>query len=104
MRVYKLMSNDSSIEGLGDLSREQIMPLLTEADEDLRDDKEQFSIGLYRSEADYIEITPVGNSEYQAFSDIIARKQSWKEYFFQQKFQRTSKPSRQRLRWCNGSY
>jgi hypothetical protein len=71
MRPYKAY-DESGIEELGDDSKDQISSLIEQADTSLATDK-QFGIGFYRTEKDFLEIRPVGKSEYMIWSDRIAR-------------------------------
>ena len=70
MRAYKAF-DDSEMEELGDIAKEQIPALVDEADESLSGDR-QFGIGLYRSEQDFMEVRPVGKSEFLIWSDVIS--------------------------------
>lgn len=69
MRAYKAF-DDSGIEELGVVSREQV-PVLIEAAEASLSGK-HFGVGFYRSEKDFVEVRPVGKSEYLIWSDCIS--------------------------------
>ena len=70
MHAYKAY-DESGIEELGDVSKDQIAALIEQADASLATGK-HFGIGFYRTEKDFLEIRPVGKSEYMVWSDRIA--------------------------------
>lgn len=70
MRAY-FAYDTGGMEELGETSQEQIPSLIARADASLSTDN-QFGVGLYRSDDDFVEIRPVGNGEYLIWSDIIA--------------------------------
>jgi len=70
MRAYKAY-DESGIEELGDVSKDQVSLLIEQADASLTTAK-QFGVGFYRTEKDFLEIRPVGKSEYMVWSDRIA--------------------------------
>ena len=74
MRAYKAY-DESGIEELGDVSKEQVSSLIELADASLASEK-QFGIGFYRSETDFVEIRPVGKSEFMVWSDRIVKSAS----------------------------
>lgn len=73
MRAY-IAYDEGGIDELGTIDREQVVSLIDKADASLATEK-QFGIGFYRNKKDFIEIRPVGKSEYMVWSDIIARGQ-----------------------------
>jgi len=74
MRAYKAY-DESGIEELGEVAKDQVPSLIERADASLATDK-QFGVGFYRSEKDFLEIRPVGKSEYMIWSDRIVRNTS----------------------------
>jgi hypothetical protein len=70
MRAY-LAYDEGGIDELGAIDKEQVVSLIEKADASLRT-KKQFGVGFYRSEKDFLEIRPVGKSEYMIWSDIIS--------------------------------
>ena len=68
MRAYKAF-DESGIEELGPVSKEQVPALIAAAETSLSG--KSFGLGLYRSEKDFIEVRPVGKSEYLIWSDRI---------------------------------
>ena len=72
MNAYKTI--DSDIEELGEVTKEQIQNLLNGLDEldALLSEDKICSIGLCRSETDFMEIRPVGKSQYLIWSDRIS--------------------------------
>ena len=84
MRAYKVY-DESGIEELGDVSKDQVSSLIEQAEASQASEK-QFSIGFYRSENDFVEIRPVGKSEFIVWSDrIIKNTNSGFLGFFQKK-------------------
>lgn len=69
MRAYKAF-DESGIEELGPISKELVPGLIAAAEASLSG--KSFGIGLYRSEKDFMEVRPVGKSEYLIWSDRIA--------------------------------
>ena len=74
MRAYKAY-DESGIEELGDVSKDQISSLIELADASL-ESKKQFGVGFYRSEKDFLEIRPIGKSEFMVWSDRIVKSAS----------------------------
>lgn len=70
MRAY-LGYDEGGVEELGAIDKEQVVLLIDKADASLVT-KKQFCVGFYRSEKDFLEIRPVGKSEYMIWSDIIS--------------------------------
>lgn len=70
MRAY-LACDEGGIDELGAIDREQVAKLIDKANASLLT-KKQFGVGFYRSERDFLEIRPVGGSEYMVWSDIIS--------------------------------
>jgi hypothetical protein len=71
MRAYKAF-DESGIEELGEVAKDQVSALIGEAEASQATDK-QFGVGFYRSEKDFLEIRPVGKSEHMIWSDRITR-------------------------------
>jgi hypothetical protein len=69
MRAY-LAYDDSGIKELGAISKDDLPSLIEQADASLTTDK-QYGVGLYRSEKDFLEVRPVGKSEYLIWSDRL---------------------------------
>jgi hypothetical protein len=74
MRAY-IAYDDGGIDELGDADKEQVNALIEKAETSLATE-EQFGIGFYRNKKDFLEIRPVGKSEYMIWSDIIAKNES----------------------------
>ena len=74
MRAY-MAYDDGGINELGEVDKAQVVPLIGKADASLTSEK-QFGIGFYRNEKDFVEIRPVGKSEYMIWSDVIAKDRS----------------------------
>jgi hypothetical protein len=72
MRAYKAY-DESRIEEIGDVSKDQVPSLIEQAEASLATAK-YFGIGFYRTETDFLEIRPVGKFEYMVWSDRIASK------------------------------
>jgi hypothetical protein len=70
MRAY-FAYDEGGIEELGEATREQVLSLIARAEASLSGDK-QFGAGFYRSERDFFEVRPVGNSQFMLWSDLIA--------------------------------
>jgi len=71
MRAY-IAYDEGGIEELGEVDRDGVVPLIGRADAALSKDR-QFGVGFYRSKKDFLEVRPVGKSEYLLWSDLIAR-------------------------------
>jgi hypothetical protein len=84
VRAYREY-DESGIEELGDISREQVPQLIADAEESLTTAK-QFGVGFYRTEQDFLEIRPVGKSQYMIWSDKIAENSA--SSFFGRLFQK----------------
>ncbi|MDR7134081.1 hypothetical protein J2X06_001265 [Lysobacter niastensis] len=69
MRAYKAF-DESGIEELGPVSKDQVPALIAAAEASLSG--ESFGVGLYRSKKDFMEVRPVGKSEYLIWSDRIS--------------------------------
>lgn len=78
IRAYKAF-DEAGIEELGFISRAQIQPLVLSAEASLAENA--YGLGLYRSSRDFVEIRPVGKSEFLVWSDLIARKPGWLYWF-----------------------
>lgn len=74
MRAY-IAYDEGGIDELGEIDKEQVASLIDKADASLNVEK-QFGVGFYRSKKDFLEIRPVGKSQYMVWSDLIANKQS----------------------------
>jgi hypothetical protein len=70
MRVY-FSYVEGGIEELGETTREQVPLLIDQAEASLSGDK-QFGVGFYRTERDFVEVTPVGKTQYMIWSDLIS--------------------------------
>ncbi len=70
MRAY-LAHDDGGTEELGEAKKEQVLSLIDRAEASLATEK-QFGVGFYRSEQDFLEVRPVGKSQYMIWSDVIA--------------------------------
>jgi hypothetical protein len=71
MRAYKAFE-ESGIEELGTVSKSQIPALIAAATLSMAE-KNSFAVGLYRSEADFVEIRPVSKDAYLIYADRIAQ-------------------------------
>ena len=74
MRAY-IAYDEGGIEELGDIDKDQVLSLIDKADASLTGAK-QFGVGFYRSEKDFLEVRPVGKSQYMLWSDLIVKGQS----------------------------
>ena len=70
MRAY-FAYDEGRIEELGETTKEQVLTLIEQAEASLAKDK-QFGVGFYRTERDFFEVRPVGESQYILWSDLIA--------------------------------
>src|SRR5271165_914425 len=70
MRAY-FAYDEGGIEELGEATREQVPLLIEQAEASLSGDR-QFGVGFYRSERDFVEVRPVGKSQYMLWSDLIS--------------------------------
>lgn len=82
MRAYKTFEDSRPIE-LGEVTKDQIASLIDEIDPALTGNN-PLGIGFCRSEEDFIEITPVGNSQYLIWSDCIAGTKGFLSKLFRQ--------------------
>ena len=82
MQAYKSFV-ESGIEELGEITKDQIPMLFDAAEKALEapDENIQFALGFCRSEKDFLEITPVGKSQYLIWSDRIAPKKGIAGWF-----------------------
>mgnify|MGYP000686279733 CR=1 FL=1 len=80
MNVYKGYDS-GKIEDIGNVSRPGIEQLLREAVESIGNN--DFCIGLNRSDKDFVEIRPVGNSQYIVWSDRLCKIGSFWQRFLQ---------------------
>ena len=71
MRAY-IAYDEGGIEELGEIERDGVLPLIDRADASLSK-KSQFGVGFCRSKKDFLEVRPVGKSEYLLWSDAIAK-------------------------------
>lgn len=85
---YKLYKSSigSGIEELGAIPLgdvERIKTVLVEAEKasQLNDAEAHFSVGLSRSDQDFIEVFPIGNGQYRLHSDRISSNVSWWQGF-----------------------
>lgn len=74
MRAY-IAYDEGGIEELGEANKDQVLTLIDKADASLAGAK-QFGVGFCRSEKDFLEIRPVGKSQYMLWSDLIVKGQS----------------------------
>jgi hypothetical protein len=74
MRAYKAYV-ESGIEECGEIAKAEVSSLIAQADAALNTDQ-HFAVGFYRSEKDFVEIRPVGKSEYMVWSDRITANAS----------------------------
>ena len=70
MRAY-FAYDEGGIEELGEATREQVPLLIKQAEASLSGGK-QFGVGFYRTERDFVEVRPVGKSQYMIWSDLIS--------------------------------
>jgi hypothetical protein len=70
MRAY-FAYDEGGIEELGETPREKVPLLIEQAEASLSGDK-QFGVGFYRTERDFVEVRPVGKSQYMIWSDLIS--------------------------------
>ena len=61
------------VKELGQVGRKQIRGLVEQADLSSVTVR-PYGVGFYRSEADFLEITPVGRSEFLLWSDFIVKR------------------------------
>jgi hypothetical protein len=74
MRAYKAY-DEGDIDELGDIDKEKVASLIDKADASQAAEK-QFGVGFYRSEKDFLEIRPVGRSQFMVWSDVLAQSRS----------------------------
>jgi hypothetical protein len=74
MRAY-IAYDEGGIEELGDVGKDQVLILIDKAEASLSSAK-QFGVGFCRSEKDFLEVRPVGKSQYMLWSDLIIKAQS----------------------------
>ncbi len=70
MRAY-IAHDEGGIEELGEVEKDQLLSLIDRAEASLATEK-QFGVGFYRSEKDFLEVRPVGKSQFMIWSDVIA--------------------------------
>jgi hypothetical protein len=70
MRAY-FAYDEGGIEELGEATREQVPLLIKQAEASLSGGK-QFGVGFYLAERDFVEVRPVGKSQYMIWSDLIS--------------------------------
>ena len=81
MRMYKCY-DDSGIEELGNYDEKIFRSLLAKAAESVGE--EDFIIGVYKSDEDFIEICPVGDDGYLLWSDRLHKSGSFFSRLFQE--------------------
>ena len=71
------------ISDLGPASVDKLDGLLAHADASLAQPEldRQFGVGIYRTDHDFAEVTPVGRGEYLLWSDRIVRKGGFLGFF-----------------------
>ncbi|MDR2240788.1 MAG: hypothetical protein LBE33_10125 [Zoogloeaceae bacterium] len=74
MNAY-LTYDDGRIIELGEIEKSGVLALIEKAESSLSlPQEEYFGVGFCRNEDDFVEIRPVGKSQYMIWSDIIAEK------------------------------
>ena len=72
--------DDGRIEELGVVTVDRLDELLTRAEQSLPT-QGGFGVGLYRSERDFVQVTPVGRGQYLVYSDRIVRAAGFRALF-----------------------
>lgn len=73
MRAY-MRYEQGEVKELGEVGRKQVQGLIDRADFSIVTPR-PYGLGFYRSEADFLELTPVGQSEFLLWSDLITGRQ-----------------------------
>ncbi len=79
MNAYKSFC-DGQLQELGEVGPSDVTALLADADTALSSGQPSYSLGFCRSDSDFLEICPVGRSQYLLHADLLATPWSFKRF------------------------